>query len=50
MHVRRIERLTVIGNSSDGLHERSNESNLALEDSSQLFPYIRLESLKISET
>jgi hypothetical protein len=46
----RMERLTVLSNSSGDLCERINENNLALKESSQPFPYIRVERLKVNGT
>jgi hypothetical protein len=48
--VMRMERLTVISNSSGDLYETINDNNLALEASSQLFPYITVEMLKMCGT
>jgi hypothetical protein len=42
-----MERLTVISNYSGDLLETINKHNLALEGSSQLFPYVALERIKM---
>lgn len=42
-----METLTVISNYSGDLLETINKNNLALEGSSQLFPYITVERLKM---
>jgi len=45
-----MERLTTISNYSGDLCEIIDENNLALEESSQLFPYTTVERLKLYGT